>query len=111
MTLLDLNGHQKRMAPPVPKYVERTPAPRFQALFETVLDNPLLPALAFGAVFHIVRFCVHLILNGSPAGFLPAVPLHYLAWLPEFLVPYAALLFISSAYRKTSANMHERILE
>jgi putative two-component system response regulator len=114
MTLLDIHGQTKRFEPPkVKSAVARAPgAPtRFLALFETVLDNPLLPALAFGIVFHLVRFGVHFALHGTPAGFLPAAPMHWLAWLPEFLVPYVALAFIASAYRKTSESMHERILE
>src|SRR5438445_9216162 len=111
MTLLDIHEGKRRTQPPLARVSTRPPAPRFLALFETVLENPLLPTLAFGIVFHIVRFGVHLILNGSAAGFLPSAPMQYLAWLPEFLVPYAALLMISSAYRKTSESMHERILE
>ena len=117
MTLLDIHGQSKRFEPPAPKtapaIATRAPAAptRFLALFETVLDNPLLPALAFGIVFHLVRFGVHLAIHRTPAGFLPAAPLHWLAWLPEFAVPYVALAFIASAYRKTSESMHERILE
>ncbi|MDB5104251.1 MAG: putative sensor protein [Fibrobacteres bacterium] len=113
MTLLDIHGQQKRFEPPVAQAPARAPATRYLALFETILDNPLLPSLAFGLFFHAVRFVMHLALNGGPAGFLPAAaaPLQYLAWLPEFLVPYAALRVISSGYRKTSESMHERILE
>jgi putative two-component system response regulator len=87
------------------------PANRSLAFFETVLHNPLLPALAFGILFHMIRFGVHLGLHGAAAGFLPATPLHWFAWLPEFAVPYAALWAMAAAYRKTSENMHERILE
>ncbi|MEO7424770.1 MAG: HD domain-containing phosphohydrolase [Fibrobacteria bacterium] len=119
MTLLDIHGQQPRQTPALPREARpgearkaaHPPAPGVLALFETVLDNPLLPTLAFGALFHLTRFAVHLFLNGGPAGFLPAVPWQYLAWAPEFLVPYAALALIASAYRRTSASMHERILE
>ncbi|MEO6097424.1 MAG: HD domain-containing phosphohydrolase [Fibrobacteria bacterium] len=111
MTLLDIHGQSKRVEPPTTKVKSRVPATRMLAFFETVLDNPLLPTLAFGLVFHFIRFLLHLALNGGPAGFFPASPLHWLLWLPEFLVPYAALHLISAGHKQTSEGMHERILE
>ncbi len=120
MTLLDIHSQPKppalpatpaavRPAPPV------APAPppksRSMALFETSLENPLLPALACGLLFHAVRFAIHLAAHGSAAGFLPASAWLWAAWLPEFLIPYAALHLVSAGHRRTHAAMHERILE
>ena len=113
MTVLDIHGQQKRFEPlkADAQAEARAPATRFLAFFETVLDTPLVPSLVFGLVFHAVRFGIHLALNGGQAGFLPAAPLHWIAWLPEFLIPYAALKVISAGYKRTSEGMHERILE
>jgi HD-GYP domain-containing protein (c-di-GMP phosphodiesterase class II) len=123
MTLLDIHGQSRPPSVPVSpraaapdreagkQPAARARATRSLALFETILDNPLLPALAFGALFHLVRFGVYFALHGGGAGFLPARPLHWFAWLPEFAVPYAALWAIAAAYRKASQGMHDRILE
>ncbi len=114
MTLLDIHGQSKPSVlavPAIKPLKARAPAPRALALFETILDNPLLPALAFGALFHLVRFGVHIAVHGTTAGFLPSQPLPWLAWLPEFVVPYAGLWAIASAYRKANQGMHDRILE
>ncbi len=122
MTLLDIHGQTRPAAPVVAdgargydRIVKPSPAHarahRSRALFETVLQNPLLPALAFGVLFHAVRFGAHVALHGSAAGFLPVKPMLWFAWLPEFAVPYAALWAMAAAYRKTSEHMHERILE
>jgi response regulator RpfG family c-di-GMP phosphodiesterase len=109
MTILDIHSQPKR---PVPVASPVAPAQsRLLALFETALENPLLPTLLCGLVFHAARFGAHLALHGSPAGYLPARPWHWLGWLPEFVIPYAALRLISFFHRKTSAAMHERILE
>ncbi len=89
----------------------KTSTSHFMALFETVLENPLLPAFLCGLVFHIVRFCIYFGLNGTVSGFLPIRPPHYLAWLPEFLLPYTALSLLAAGHRKTNAAMHDRILE
>jgi putative two-component system response regulator len=122
MTLLDIHSRTGATAPAVPHWAsgtdhtgkpvpDRAGASRSLALFETILHNPLLPAFAFGIFFHVVRFAMHLALHGTAAGFLPAKPALWAAWLPEFAVPYAALWAMASIYRKTSESMHERILE
>jgi hypothetical protein len=127
MTLLDIHGQSNRIEVPkhrVPETLDqgtgarpsqagrpKVPSTRFLALFETVLENPLLPAFLCGFGFHLVRFLIHFMLNGTAAGFLPARPLYFLAWLPEFLLPYAAVKLIAFGHRKTSESMHERILE
>jgi putative two-component system response regulator len=112
MTLLDINSQPKKpVAPAAPPPAAVPPKARLLALFETALESPLLPALVVGVAFHIVRFLVHLALHGSPAGFLPAVAWHYAAWLPEFLIPYLALKLVAAGHKKTSAAMHDRILE
>lgn len=122
MTLLDIHGQTSPTANPAAsgstgalpaeKAVPAKPrANRSLALLETILHNPLLPAFAFGILFHALRFGVHLALHGTAAGFLPARPALWAAWLPEFAVPYGALWAMAAAYRKTSESMHDRILE
>jgi putative two-component system response regulator len=112
MTLLDIHGQVRPPSPTTAKPATVRVRPTSSlALFETVLGNPLLPALAFGAIFHLIRLGIHLALHGTLAGFLPVRPSHWIAWLPEFVVPYGALWAISAAYRKANQSMHERILE
>lgn len=111
MTLLDIHSQPKIR---LPVEAPAAPAPsrhNLLALFETALENPLLPALLCGLVFHAARFGVHLLQHGSPAGYLPAQAWHWLGFLPEFVIPYAALRLVSSFHRKTNNAMHERILE
>ena len=74
----------------------------FMAVFEGALENPVLPALFCGLAFHILRFCIHVFMYGTPAGFLPTRPPHYLAWLPEFLLPYVALSLLAAGHRKNN---------
>lgn len=111
MTLLDIHGQTKPAVLTAAKPSGRAPATRTLALFETILDNPLLPALAIGAIFHLIRFAVHVAVHGDAAGFFPSRPSLWCAWLPEFVVPYAGLWAIAAAYRKASEGMHDRILE
>jgi putative two-component system response regulator len=111
MTLLDIHSQPKRRL-----LVEGAAAPapfrhKLLALFETALENPLLPAILCGLVFHAARFGVHLALHGTPAGYLPESARHWLGFLPDFIIPYAALRLIFAFHRKNSDAMHERILE
>src|SRR4051812_34780953 len=111
MTILDIHGQSKRFANEIGQTViarnaARTSAVRFLALFETILENPLLPAFLCGVVFHVIRLILYVALNGKISGFLPVHPIHYLAWLPEFALPYAALKLIAAGHRKTSESMH-----
>lgn len=111
MTLLDIHSQPKTLAPAVAAPVPAGPKARLLALFETALENPLLPAFLCGLTFHVIRIAFHIAAHGSLAGYLPAKAWHWLGWLPEFLIPYLALRIISAGHRKTNAAMHERILE
>jgi response regulator RpfG family c-di-GMP phosphodiesterase len=118
MSLLDTHEQRKTFdAPSNPKmgfkliFKSKSASNRFMALFETVLENPILPAFVCGLAFHLIRFIIHLFLFGTPAGFLPKRPPEYLAWLPEFLLPYTALSLLSAGHRRTSQTMHNKILE
>ncbi len=111
MTLLDLHDQPKRLRIPLEPVGIKAPESRFLALFETTLENPLLPSVIGGLLFHAVRFLLHLLIYGHAGGFLPTHPIQYLAWLPEFLIPYACLRIIAIGHRRTSNSMHERILE
>jgi HD-GYP domain-containing protein (c-di-GMP phosphodiesterase class II) len=114
MTLLDVNGRQPerpRVQTASDSRPSRTLRSRLLSLFETALDNPFLPALLGGLFFDATRYYLQLSLTGSSAGFWPARPLHYLAFLPEYVVPYAILRLIGAGHRGTNASMHQRILE
>src|SRR5690606_21707835 len=111
MALLDIHGHDGVTQSISVAGRKKGGAVRILALMETALENPLLPALLFGILFHLLRFVFHLAFGGAPGAFLPASPLRYLSWLPEFVVPYFGLLLIAIGYKKTSRNMHDRIIE
>ncbi len=117
MTLLDIHGQTKKFGVPADlkqgtSSSTRSPAStRFMALFETVLENPILPSFISGLVFHLVRFLIHVSLYGTPTGFFPARPILFITWTPEFFMPFLSLKILSVGHHKTSANMHERILE
>jgi HD-GYP domain-containing protein (c-di-GMP phosphodiesterase class II) len=121
MTLLDVNGRTNQPVRPgaitdkaaeATAEIRKNPS-RFLTLFEKALNHPLLPALLCGILFDAVRWAIHIGLDGTPAGFLPSAihRWHYLAYLPEYLIPYAVLKAISVGYRKTNAAMHQRILQ
>jgi putative two-component system response regulator len=114
MTLLDIHGQPRpaailrNAAAPAPTPAARA---RLLALFETALENPLLPALACGLLFQLLRVLFHLAAHGSLAGYLPRTAWGWAGWLPDFAVPYLALRLIHWGHRRNSQAMHERILE
>ncbi len=123
MTLLDIHGQPKSIkglgqgAEGLGRGFE-SPQPgshaltkHFMTVFEGALENPVIPALFCGLAFHILRFGIHLFMYGTPVGFLPTRPPHYLAWLPEFLLPYVALSLLAAGHRKNNQTMHKRIIE
>ena len=111
MAILDLSQIHQRVPSPGVRIAPKTSTPHVLAVFETALENPLLPAFAAGILFHLIRLGLHIAFTDGAAGFFPEQPFRYLEWLPEFLLPYAGLRLISAGHRRTHATMHDKILE
>ncbi len=116
MTLLDVQSRPRRSTIPVHRPNALPSRPKttyshFLILFEAILKNPLLAVFLGGIAFHLIRFCIHLSLYQTTAGFIPKHPIYFLAWLPEFVFPYVALRFLAAGHLKTRESMQDSILE
>ena len=133
MTLLDLNNQSNLVERPVVMgetkigksslpiyrnsqnpnagYSSRSSHSKFLKLFEWVLENPILPSIFAGMAFHSTLFLIHYGVYGNSYGFFPHRSVGYLAWIPEFILPYFALRLLALGHHKISAGMRDRIIE
>jgi response regulator RpfG family c-di-GMP phosphodiesterase len=113
MALVDLNTPQMppAVALKVQGFKQKWNA-GLHAIYRSALDNPLLVAILFGCLWHLVHMAMYRAAHeGSLVGFMPQSFWGYLGLLPEFVVPYASLRLLASATNRQDARWREQLID